>query len=114
MEVPVRRDDLEPRAQPQVERIPEHDLRAELLELRRAHRLHGAVGADGHERRRIDLAVREREPPAARGPVVRDDAEPGHSGRPERGRDPESIFISSAADRSFRRTAALRCACAIR
>ena len=60
----VRGDDLEARAQPEVKRVAEHDLRAELDELVRRHRLDGAVGADRHEHRRLDGAVRELEPAA--------------------------------------------------
>jgi hypothetical protein len=52
-------DDLKTGAQPQVERVAEHDLRADLLQFRGRHCLDGAVRADRHERRRLDRAVRE-------------------------------------------------------
>ena len=52
-------DDLEPGAQPQVVGVAEDDARADRFELARGHRLDGAVGADGHEDGRRDLAVRE-------------------------------------------------------
>ena len=58
-----------PGPQPQVEGVAEHDLRADLAQLRGRHRLHRAVGADRHEGRRLDLAVGERERAAARGAV---------------------------------------------
>ncbi len=61
----VRGDHLQPRAQPQVEGVAEENARAVLRELGRAHRLDCAVGPDGHEHRRLDLAVREREGAAA-------------------------------------------------
>jgi len=44
---------------------------ADLLELERAHRLHGPVGAHGHEGGRLHLTVHERERRASRGAVVR-------------------------------------------
>src|ERR1043166_3151240 len=40
--------------------VAEHDLRAELPELERAHGLDRSIGAYRHERRRIDAAMRKR------------------------------------------------------
>jgi hypothetical protein len=71
----VLRDHVQPRPQPEVEGVAEHDLRAERVELLRRHRLHRAVSAHRHERRRIDAAVRELEDAAARGAVGAQDLE---------------------------------------
>src|SRR5262249_44221787 len=68
MEAPVRADHVDAGPQPQMKRITEYDLRAHLLELAWRHRLDGAVRAHRHEHRRIDNAVRELEPAAARAP----------------------------------------------
>ena len=62
-------DHLEPRSQPEMERVAEHDLRAELAQLGGRHRLDRAVGADRHERGCVHAAVRELEHAAARGAV---------------------------------------------
>ena len=56
-----------PGPQHQVKGVAEHDVRAEPFELLGRHRLDRAVGAHGHEGRRLDHAVRELEAPAARG-----------------------------------------------
>ena len=64
-------DHLEPGAQPQVEGVAEDDLRARGGELLGRHRLDRAVGADRHEGRRVDPAVRELERAAARRAVPR-------------------------------------------
>ena len=61
----VLADHLESRPQPEVEGIAEDDLRAERGELVGRHGLHRAVGADRHEGRRVDTAVRELERAAA-------------------------------------------------
>ena len=71
----VRRDHLQPRPQPQMKRVAEHDAGAEFGELGRAHRLHRAVGADRHEDRRLDLAVGKREHAAPRSLVPMRDFE---------------------------------------
>src|SRR5690606_19503489 len=55
--------------QEQVEGIAEDDLRAQFLDLPRQHALDRAVGADRHERRRLDGAARERDAAAAGGAV---------------------------------------------
>ena len=52
---------LEPGTQPQVEGVAEDDLGADLLEFIGRHRLHGTVGADRHEDRRLNDAVIERQ-----------------------------------------------------
>ncbi len=57
MQAAMRRDHLQPRAQPQVEGIAQHDLCADLVQLERRHRLHGAIGPDRHEGRGFDRAV---------------------------------------------------------
>jgi hypothetical protein len=71
----VRADDVETRTQPQVEGVAQHDLRAGLDEFRRRHGLDSAVGADRHEGRRVDGAVRKREPAAPRRAVAGDQFE---------------------------------------
>ena len=62
-------DDIGTRTQPQVKRVPEDDLRADFVELVGRHRLHRAVGADGHEHRRLHDAMCERKGSASRGAV---------------------------------------------
>jgi len=52
------RDQLVARAQIQVIRVAEDDLRARFLEVALAHRLDAPLGADRHERRRLDQAMR--------------------------------------------------------
>ena len=72
MQPAVRGDDVEPGAQPQVERVAEDDLRADLDELVGRHRLDRAVGADRHEHRRLDACrARGRAGRAGRGPTWR-------------------------------------------
>ena len=67
----VRRDHLQARAQPQVKGVAEDDARAVLDELRGAHGLHRAVGADRHEHRGLDRSVRQLQGSRARGAVGR-------------------------------------------
>ena len=62
----VRRDDVDARAQPQVKRVAQDDLRADVEQFVGRHRLDRAVGADRHEDRRVDDAVRQRQSAAAR------------------------------------------------
>jgi hypothetical protein len=52
-----------------VEGVAEADLRADVVEVARRHRLDRAVGADRHEDRRFDGAVGQREAAAAGGAV---------------------------------------------
>jgi hypothetical protein len=49
-----------------VKGVAEHDVRADLHQFRRAHRLHRAVGADRHERGCLDRAMRDGERAAPR------------------------------------------------
>ncbi|CDN43726.1 Uncharacterized protein BN871_DJ_00080 [Paenibacillus sp. P22] len=51
-------DQVVARTEPQVIGVAENDMGVHFLELFRAHRLDGSLGADGHERRRLDDAVR--------------------------------------------------------
>ena len=53
--------DFRARAQPQVEGVAQHDLRADFLQLVRQHGLDAAVGAHGHEDGRLDHAVVQRD-----------------------------------------------------
>ena len=68
-------DDVEPRSQPEMKGVAEHDLGAKRLELVWRHRLDRAVGADRHEHRRLDGAVGQREPSAPRGAASRGNLE---------------------------------------
>ncbi len=63
----VRAQDFLARPQHQVKGVAEHDVGAQPFEFLRRHGLHGAVGADRHERRRFDDAMRETQASAARG-----------------------------------------------
>ncbi len=83
--------------QPQVVRVAEHDARARRRDLARRERLHAALRADGHERRRLDVPVRRREHGAPRVSVARDDAER------EAGASAGSSALSRAASRRRRR-----------
>ncbi len=65
----VRRDHLQPGAQPQVKGVAEDDAGAVLDEFRRAHGLHRAVGADRHEHRSLHVSVPQLQSPGARGAV---------------------------------------------
>jgi len=59
--------------------IGEDDLGAEIVEVSMCHRLDRALGADGHERRRVDAAVRGRQHATARRAVrVRNRETEGH------------------------------------
>ena len=57
---------VEPRPHPQVEGVAQDDLRVHLIERARRHALHRAVGAHGHEDRRLHDAVIQGEAAAAR------------------------------------------------
>ena len=65
MQAAVRADRFQARAQPQVKRVAEDDLRVHFLEFARLDRLDRAVGADRHEDRRFDHAVIQRDAAAA-------------------------------------------------
>ncbi len=56
-------------AQPQVEGVAQHDLGADLLQFVRQHGLDAAVGAHGHEDRRLDDAMVQRQAAAPGGAV---------------------------------------------
>ena len=64
-----------------MEGVAENDLRADLGEFVRSHRLHGPVGADRHEDRRFDRAVIERQRPSAGAPAGRFDGKRKGHGR---------------------------------
>ena len=68
-------DDFEPRAQPQMKSVAEHDLRPSGTQFLGRHGLHRAIGADGHERRGVDASMRELEHAAARAVSAMRDAE---------------------------------------
>src|SRR5690554_1441024 len=57
--------DLGARAQPQVEGVAQYDLGADLVELVRQHGLDAAIGAHGHEDRRLDSPMIKRDLTAA-------------------------------------------------
>src|SRR6185312_2976911 len=65
MQAPERADYLQPRPQPEMERIAEDDLRADVVEIARRHRFDGTISADRHERGRLDHAARQRDAAAA-------------------------------------------------
>jgi hypothetical protein len=71
----VGRDRLGAGAEPEVVGVAEHDLGAGARHLLGRERLHRALGADGHEGRRLDDGVRGREGGGARVPVARVDVE---------------------------------------
>jgi hypothetical protein len=66
MQAAVREDDLRAGPQHQMEGVAQHDLRADAFQFLGCHRLHGAVGAHGHEGRRFDDAARHRYAATAR------------------------------------------------
>jgi hypothetical protein len=57
--------DFRARAQPQVEGVAQHDLRADLFQFVRHHGLDAAIGAHRHEDGRLDHAVVQRDAAAA-------------------------------------------------
>ena len=59
-------NELVARPQMQMVRVAEDHLRADVVQVVRVERLHRRLGADRHERRRLDDAVRRREPSGAR------------------------------------------------
>ncbi|MNI21736.1 hypothetical protein D3C73_752680 [compost metagenome] len=65
MQAAVLFHDVRARAQPQVERVAQHDLRADFLQLVRHHGLDAAIGAHGHEDGRLDHAMVQRDAAAA-------------------------------------------------
>ncbi len=65
------RDEVLPRPEVQVVRVAEEDGRAERAELVRVDSLHRSLRPDGHERRRLDVAVRRVDDTRARGAVGR-------------------------------------------
>ena len=75
MQAAVSRHDVEARAKPKMKRVAEHDLRAERDQFVGRHRFDAAVGADRHERRRLDGAVRELEAATPRGVRRRENRE---------------------------------------
>src|SRR5690349_4002221 len=60
---------------PQVIRVAENDAGAGRFDLGGQQRLHTALRTDGHERRKIDVAVRRAQNGATRVTVLREDAE---------------------------------------
>jgi len=82
----VRRNRLEARTQPKVKRIAEHDSRFDFLEFARGDRLDGAVGAHGHEDRRLDHAVIQGQAPPPGLPVGGEQLEREPAGRRLAGR----------------------------
>jgi hypothetical protein len=75
MQAVVRGDHVESRSQPQMKRVAEHDLRVHFHQFVRCHRLDGAIGADRHEHRGLDGAVRERDAGAPGRAIGREDFE---------------------------------------
>jgi len=55
----VRFDHLGTRPKPKVEGVPQNDIRTDFRNVARQHALDRAVGAYGHESRRLNTAARE-------------------------------------------------------
>ena len=72
-------DQLVARAEVQVVRVAEDDLRAERAHLDGVERLDGRLRSDGHEHRRLDLAMRGAQHACARGTVGRLQLEAAHT-----------------------------------
>ncbi len=66
MQAAVLADDVDARAQPQVEGVSEDDLGFDLVQIARRHRLDRAIGAHRHEYRRLHHAVVKRDLAAPR------------------------------------------------
>ena len=58
-----------------MKRVSEHDFRANGFEILGRHRLHGSIGSDRHECRRLDRAARECQAAPPRRPVLREQIE---------------------------------------
>ena len=79
MQAATTRDEIVARAQVQMIGIAQDDLGADRLEIAVRDAFDGALRADGHERRRLDGAVRGRQHAAPRGAVgVRHTETEGH------------------------------------
>ena len=72
----VRSDHIEPRPQPEMEGVAEHDLGTDFAQFVRTHRLDRPVGTDRHERRRVDDTVGEHDSAAACRAVSSKDLKP--------------------------------------
>ena len=70
VQVSVFFDDFGARAQHQMESITQNDLRTEILQFFRGHRLHRAVGAYRHEGRGLYRSARKIETSATRQAIV--------------------------------------------
>ena len=66
-------DAFEPRAQPKVVRVRQYDLRVRLAQFERGQPFDGRGRSDGHERRRLNNAVRKTKPPPPSRPIPRHD-----------------------------------------
>ena len=62
VQVAVRGNDLSAGTEPEVKGVAKDDLDTHRLQLFGCHRLDGAVGADWHEGRRLDVATRKIQP----------------------------------------------------
>src|SRR6185312_12074701 len=63
-------DHIEPRPQPQMERVAEDDLGTDLAKIARRHGFHRTIRANRHERGRFDQAARQRDAATACGTVA--------------------------------------------
>ena len=75
MQPAVGADYVQPRPQPEMEGVAEHDLRADVDQLIRRHGLDRAISADRHEHRRLDGTVGQVQATAARGAVGGEEVE---------------------------------------
>jgi len=78
MQVTVFADDVGPRAQHQVKGVAKQNLRPALGDLFRTHALDRAVGAHGHESRRVQHTAGERQATAAGIPALVQEFKPHH------------------------------------
>ena len=88
MQAAVQPDDIDTRAQHEVEGVAEDHTGTAVRDLLRRHRLDCAIGSDRHEGRCVHHTAAEDQTPAARLPVVLYDLEAhnGHSSQPAAGR----------------------------
>ena len=65
----MRGDNVQPRSQPQVEGIAQHDARADGPQIRGTHGFHRTIGSHRHEHRCFDDSVCEMQPATPRLPI---------------------------------------------
>ena len=93
----MRADHFRARAQHQVEGVAEDDLRADGFQFLGRHGLDRAVGAHGHEGRRLDHAAIQREPATARRALGAQQFVCDHARAPGRGADEHRVAVTEEA-----------------